>query len=166
MKQQGTNHHCCVVDIDGQGILIEGRPGSGKTSLALGLIDIARSRGHDANLVCDDQAILSSCDGRLLASCPPSIRGLVEIRGFGISKVSALARTPVALAVRLVSDEAVQRMPEPIVAEIAGISVPLVSSPRRHEAQGIRIILAWLQENAGNCGKTASCPRVENNRQK
>ncbi|MEZ5799548.1 MAG: HPr kinase/phosphatase C-terminal domain-containing protein [Nitratireductor sp.] len=158
---------CCVVDIDGRGVLIEGNPGSGKTSLALGLIDIARSRGHDANLVCDDQAILSSCDGRLLASCPPSIRGLVEIRGFGISRIKALAQTPVALAVRLVGDEAVQRrMPEPMVAEIGGINVPLVSSPQRHEAQGIRIILAWLQDNAGNSGKTASCPRVENSPQK
>ncbi|MCB1459685.1 MAG: HPr kinase/phosphatase C-terminal domain-containing protein [Nitratireductor sp.] len=147
MTPPGINHHCCVVDIDGRGILIEGRSGSGKTSLALGLVDTCRSRGRVAHLVCDDQAILTCHDGRLFANCPPLIRGKAEIRGFGITQVDSLDISRLVLAVRLVDDEDVPRMPEPRTGTYCGTALPLVTTPRRHEAQAIRIILAWLQEH-------------------
>ena len=47
-------HHGCVVDIGGKGILITGKSGSGKTSLALGLIERAPVA---AALVADDRVI-------------------------------------------------------------------------------------------------------------
>ena len=69
MKHQAT----CVA-IDGRAVLIEGHPGTGKSSLALALID----RG--AVLVGDDGVTLDRADTRLLASPVPETVGLLEVR--------------------------------------------------------------------------------------
>lgn len=66
------------VSIDGRGVLIEGPPGSGKTSLALMLID----RG--ARLVGDDGVMLTLRGGHIWAWPPPNTFGKLEIRNVGI----------------------------------------------------------------------------------
>ena len=107
----------CVA-IGGRGLLIEGAPGSGKSSLALALID----RG--AVLVGDDGVMLVNvASGRLLASPHPNTRGLLEVRNLGILPFPAAEAVPVALLLRLTPDapryiEAANR------AEIGGTSLP------------------------------------------
>ncbi len=106
-------------------MLLRGAPGSGKTALALDLIEAARARGLFARLLCDDRVGLAARHGRLLAFATPEIAGLVERRGLGLAP---LAHEPSAL-VRLVVDrgqDAPARLPEPadLIAEIAGVSVP------------------------------------------
>jgi serine kinase of HPr protein (carbohydrate metabolism regulator) len=99
-------------------VLIEGPPGSGKSSLALALID----RG--ASLVGDDGVMLEERGGRLWALPPPNIAGLVEIRNVGLATLPAEA-APVALLVRL--DPAAPRLPESAErAMLVGVSVPLI----------------------------------------
>ena len=99
-------------------MLIEGAPGSGKSSLALALID----RG--ATLVGDDGVLLEQRDGRLWALPPPSIEGLLEIRNVGIARLAA-EPAPVALLLRL--DPAAPRHIENAErVELAGAHVPLV----------------------------------------
>ena len=108
----------CVA-IDGRAVLIEGAPGSGKSSLALALID----RG--ATLVGDDAVTLELRDGRLWASPPPNIAGLVEVRNVGLVPLRAAA-APLALVIRL--DEAAPRYidaAEPIERE--GYALPAVA---------------------------------------
>lgn len=141
-----VNHHCCVVAVGDAGVLIEGPSGAGKTSLALGLVDAARARGLAAALVADDQAMLHARRGRLFAKAPPALAGLVEIRGYGIARAPAIASARIEVVVRLVGDESVERMPDPAFAELLGVRVPLLLAPRRHEAQGVRIALAFLAE--------------------
>jgi serine kinase of HPr protein (carbohydrate metabolism regulator) len=75
-------------------VLIEGAPGSGKSSLALALID----RG--AALVGDDGVLLERRGERLWALPPPAIEGLLEIRNVGLARVAAVP-APVALVIRL-----------------------------------------------------------------
>jgi serine kinase of HPr protein (carbohydrate metabolism regulator) len=82
------------VAITGRGLLIEGAPGSGKSSLALALID----RG--AALIGDDGVTLQLRNGRPWAAPPPNIVGLIEIRGVGIVTL-ATVEAPVALVLRL-----------------------------------------------------------------
>lgn len=111
-------HQASCVAIGGRGLLIEGAPGSGKSSLALALID----RG--ATLVGDDGVLLELRQGRLWALPPPNIAGLIEIRNVGLVTLPA-APAPLALAVRLDADaprhvEAAGRL------DLAGGRLPLI----------------------------------------
>ncbi len=108
----------CVA-IDGRGLLILGEPGCGKSSLALGLID----RG--AVLVGDDGVTLEARGDRLLASPPPNIAGLIEVRNVGLITLPTAGTVPVALALAL--DPAAERLPEAAEAfELDGVAVPLL----------------------------------------
>lgn len=112
--------HASTVSIGGRAVLIAGRPGSGKSDLALRLID----RG--AILVSDDYTILTRSGDGLLASAPETIRGRIEVRGIGLIRMPFENAVPVALIVTL--DDPVVRMPEPDQSRtLAGISLPLVA---------------------------------------
>jgi serine kinase of HPr protein (carbohydrate metabolism regulator) len=108
----------CVA-IGGRGVLIMGEPGSGKSSLALALID----RG--AVLVGDDGLALETADGRVIASPPPNIAGLLEVRNVGLITLPTAA-APLCLALRLTRD--VQRLPtKPQTFPLLGTSLPLIA---------------------------------------
>ena len=113
-------HGTCVA-LGRSGVLIRGPSGSGKSDLALRLID------EGASLVSDDQVALAPVGGRLTASAPPNIAGLIEVRGIGIVSVPRVAETPVSLVVDLVPRADVPRMPDPRTVEIAGADVPALS---------------------------------------
>ncbi|MBS0471196.1 MAG: aldolase [Proteobacteria bacterium] len=86
------------------GILLFGKSGSGKSDLALRLIALG------AELVSDDRTDLRVARGRLVATAPKSIAGLIEVRGVGIARMAHSARATIALAVEL--DRKPQRLPE------------------------------------------------------
>ncbi len=75
--------HATAVAIEGEAVLLRGPSGSGKSDLALRLID------GGAQLVADDQTLLRRAGGRVLASAPPAIAGLLEVRGVGVVRVEA-----------------------------------------------------------------------------
>jgi serine kinase of HPr protein (carbohydrate metabolism regulator) len=112
--------HASSVAIDGRAILITGVSGSGKSDLALRLID----RGF--TLISDDQTLVRRDGDRLIASAPPTIRGKLEIRGIGIIEMETASDVPVALLVELTSD--IQRLPDDSRERpILGINLPLVT---------------------------------------
>jgi serine kinase of HPr protein (carbohydrate metabolism regulator) len=115
----GTTVHASCVAIGGRGVLIRGASGSGKSDLALRLID----RG--ARLVSDDYTDLIAAAGRLVASPPATIKGRIEVRGVGIAEVASVAAVPVALVVDL--DRRVERLPEPRAETLAGIDIPAIA---------------------------------------
>ena len=111
-----TLHASCVA-IGRRAVLIEGPSGSGKSDLALRLID----RG--AALVSDDYTIVRRVGDSLIASAPPNIVGLIEVRSVGLVPMPAQADVAVALIVSIA--EKVDRMPEDLKTEvIAGITIP------------------------------------------
>jgi serine kinase of HPr protein (carbohydrate metabolism regulator) len=112
--------HASTVAIEGRAVLISGASGSGKSDLALRLLD----RGF--TLVSDDQTIVRRDGIRLIASAPPTIAGKLEIRGIGIVDMETVSDVPVALIVELTSD--IQRLPDDSRERpLLGISVPLIS---------------------------------------
>lgn len=153
MSAHGATIHACAVEIDGVGVLIEGPSGSGKTSLALGLLEAAERRAIEAHFVCDDRALVEAADGVLVARVPAAIAGKVEIRGFGIAAIAHRPSCRIGLAVRLVGDEMLERMPPPRTVRFAGVELPRVEVPARHEAQGVRIVMAVLARMAGGAAR-------------
>ena len=79
--------HGVLVDIYGEGVLIMGESGIGKSEVALELIH----RGH--RLVSDDVVeIRRVSDDTLLGSSPDITRHFIELRGIGIVDAKALFR--------------------------------------------------------------------------
>ncbi|MET0370189.1 MAG: HPr kinase/phosphatase C-terminal domain-containing protein [Sphingobium sp.] len=112
-------HQATCVAIGGRGLLIEGPPGSGKSSLALALID----RG--AALVGDDGVLLESVGHHLIARPHPNTRGLIEVRNIGVLTMAASTGAPLALVVLL--DNAAPRFIETAETVIrGGVHLPLI----------------------------------------
>lgn len=112
-------HAASCVAIKGRAVLIEGAPGSGKSTLALSLID----RG--ATLVGDDGVTLAMRQGRLHASPPPNIAGLIEVRNLGLLSFPTVADIPVVLVLRI-DPEAPRFIEAADRTEIGGVHLPLV----------------------------------------
>lgn len=132
--------HATTVAIGGRAVMIEGRSGSGKSDLALRLID----RG--ATLVSDDYTIIVRRGEELVAHAPAAIAGRLEVRGLGIIDLPHIREAAVALAVRL--DVEVDRMPECRHRQIVGVKVrELAVSPFEASAP-VKVELA-LKQGAG-----------------
>lgn len=111
-----------AVAIGGRALLIEGPPGSGKSSLALALI------GRGAGLIGDDAVTLTAQGGRLIASPPPNIAGLLEVRGVGIARLATAPPAPVALILVLGGPTPPRLPATPLPTRtIAGIAVPVLA---------------------------------------
>lgn len=117
-----TVHQASAVVIAGRAVLIEGPPGSGKSSLALSLID----RG--AGLIGDDAVTLYGEGETLIAAPPPNIAGLLEVRGVGLIRLPVAPPAPVALILTL-GGPPPRRLPEsPLPCRtIAGVAVPVLA---------------------------------------
>lgn len=123
MHGQQRRHGSCV-SRDGDGILVVGPPGSGKSDLVLRLL----SRGFE--LVADDQVDIT--DG--VASCPAELAGLLEVRGLGIVRLPYRAQARLTLIIEL--DGHADRMPLPqqhpeLRLPIVRIDATAASAPER-----------------------------------
>ncbi|SIT15145.1 HPr kinase/phosphorylase [Insolitispirillum peregrinum] len=112
--------HASCVALGDDGVLLRGPSGSGKSDLALRLID------QGAMLVGDDYCQYQARDGVLHASPQPTIPGLLEVRGLGIIRLPWRPEIPVRLIVDLTPDPQPERMPAPEQDQICGLSLPVV----------------------------------------
>lgn len=112
--------HGVCIDIGGTGVLIRGAPGSGKSDLALRLID------SGARLVADDQVEIRPRDGAAVAAPPEALAGYLEVRGIGIVAVDCIGEARLGLIVDLADRDTVERMPEPRSETVAGVAVPVI----------------------------------------
>ena len=114
--------HASCAARDGQGVLLIGAPGSGKSDLLLRLLD------HGFVLVADDRVEVDGTEARP----PASLEGLLEVRGLGIVRLPYQAPVTLALAVDLGRGE---RLPSParhaLGLPLVAIDPALASAPQR-----------------------------------
>ncbi len=110
--------HGTTVAVAGAGVLLQGASGSGKSDLALRLID------GGAILIADDRTILSRQGAQVVAEPPEPLRGILEVRGIGLIRVPTLVSIQLRLAVDL--DMPSDRLPAPILSTLSGVDIPLI----------------------------------------
>ncbi|MFC3228042.1 HPr kinase/phosphorylase [Marinibaculum pumilum] len=111
--------HATCIAIGEAGVLLRGPSGSGKSDLALRLIDAG------AALVADDMVALAATDGRLRAAPPPPLAGLLEVRGIGPLRLPH-RDADLCLAVDLVPAAEIERVPLPAELALLGCRLPLL----------------------------------------
>lgn len=112
--------HASVVAIKGSAVLIRGPSGSGKSDLALRLID------QGAELVSDDYIELHTVNSNIVVTPPETISGLMEVRGIGLMTFSYLKKAKLVLALDLVQASQIERLPTRRNSlSVEGVSIPL-----------------------------------------
>jgi HPr kinase/phosphorylase len=137
--------HASAVLAGARAVLIQGPSGSGKSRLALALLEAARNGTLPfARLIADDRADIEAVHERLLVRPAASLAGLIEVRGLGIRRVAYEAVGVVGLLVDLAAADA-SRMPEPggQSREIERISLPRLAVAAGQDA--LPLVLSYLQ---------------------
>jgi HPr kinase/phosphorylase len=109
--------HASCVEKNGQGVLLRGHAGAGKSSFALSLIN----RGF--RLVADDQVRTRTEDGLLIASPAEALKGLLEVRGIGILNFDYTSSCHVQYLIDLVPGYMSDRMPTLSHFSLSGIPI-------------------------------------------
>jgi HPr kinase/phosphorylase len=136
--------HASAVLVGPRAVLIRGPSGSGKSQLALELIEAARAGLLPfARLVADDRVHLEAAHGRLLARPAEALAGLIEVRGVGLVRLPYEASAVVGLVVDLAAADA-RRLPEAAsrTIEIGGIELPRLAVASREAA--LPAVLAYI----------------------
>ena len=150
-----TNLHATCVAFGRIGILIRGPSGSGKSSLALRLVD-AQGYGIGPNklkakLVADDQVMVERKGLNVSASTPAALSGRLEIRGLGIVTLEHLKAVNLRLVVDLVPTYSISRMPELADArvELLGVMLPrlYLDAQTADAAAKLRAAVVHLKHN-------------------
>jgi serine kinase of HPr protein (carbohydrate metabolism regulator) len=141
--------HASAVLVGAHALLIRGPAGSGKSRLALRLIEAAESGVLPfARLVADDRLRLEPWHGRLLARAPEELAGLIEVRGLGLRRI---AHEPVAVVGGIVDLAAAdaERLPNRNTRiEVEGVLLPRL--PVAVNQDPGPAVLAWLTTEAAD----------------
>jgi len=117
--------HASAVLAGARAVLIRGPAASGKSRLALNLIQAA-SNGQlaFARLVADDRVHVEAAHGRLIARPPAVLAGLLEVRGLGIHRLPYEPMAVVSWVVDL-GVAAPMRIPDDAAAHavVAGVRI-------------------------------------------
>jgi HPr kinase/phosphorylase len=133
--------HASCVELQGVGVLLLGPSGSGKSDLALRLIDAG------ARLVADDQVAIERRADRLFARPAEPLAGLLEVRGLGIVRLPCCAAAELGLAVQLAPGGALDRLPDPAASyPLLGLALRCVSLDPRAPSACAKIRLALRAE--------------------
>ena len=124
MAEHSTVHASAVL-VGARALLIVGPSGSGKSRLALNLLQAADAGLLTfARLVADDRATIEACHGRLIVRPADTLKGLIEVRGLGIRRVAFEPAAIVGLVIDLAATEQ-KRLPgrEDQKTVIAGVTL-------------------------------------------
>jgi serine kinase of HPr protein (carbohydrate metabolism regulator) len=138
--------HATAVLVGPRAVLIQGASGSGKSRLALALMNAAQSKALQfARLVADDRVHVEAHHGRLLVRPAAALAGLLEVRGLGIRRVAYESAAVVGLVVDLGAADA-ERLPVARTATVLGITLPRLAVAVGQDA--LPLMLAHLRTSA------------------
>ena len=109
--------HATSVAIEDNGVAIFGDPGSGKSDLALRLID------SGATLISDDVTVFSKLEKKINLFGIENTKGLLEVREVGIITVPYVEGIKLKLVVRL-TDKVIERIPKKNQINLLGLKFP------------------------------------------
>jgi serine kinase of HPr protein (carbohydrate metabolism regulator) len=140
--------HASAVLVGRHALLIRGPSGSGKSRLALGLIQAAeQGLLRFARLVADDRCHLEAVNGRLLVRPAEVLAGMIEVHGLGLR---GLPYEPVAVVSSVIELGAISaaRMPELSEqwADLEGVRLPRLAVAAGHDP--LQMVLAYLRTAA------------------
>lgn len=138
--------HGTSVLISGAGVLLRGASGTGKSDLALRLID----RG--AVLIADDRVEVRMDQGKVVVSAPAILAGLLEVRGVGIVRLPFAPMAELHLVVDLVEREVVDRLPEPEWATVLEGRLPRLALAPFEASAPAKLGLAASAAREGRLG--------------
>ena len=119
-EMKAKSIYASAVKLAQGGVLLLGPSGSGKSSLAVLLID-----HYGGQLIADDRVCLTVTDTRLHAAPPDNLAGLLELRGLGIITMPH-QNAVIDLAVELVARKQVPRLAKADSFTHHGIDIPLI----------------------------------------
>lgn len=102
-----------------RGVLVTGPSGSGKSDLALRLLE----GGY--RLVADDRTVVWISGGKLYGKAAPALHGLIEARGLGVVAETAIAFAPIALLCDC-TPGLMERAPENQAETVLGVALPRI----------------------------------------
>lgn len=121
--------HATTIALRERGVMIMGESGTGKSELALTLIERAALQGKKAALVADDRTLLKLEGSQLIARAPANLAGGVEIRGAGLFSVEYVAQIALDLVVTLVEKAQAERYPSGKIWRFENIAIPQLFLP-------------------------------------
>ena len=140
--------HASAVLVGRHAVLIRGPSGSGKSRLAMALIDAAnRGQLRFARLVADDRCHVEAAHGRLLVRPAGALAGMIEVRGLGLRELPHEPVAAVGLLIDLGSTDA-SRLPEPSAerADLEGVRLPRLAVAAGEDP--LPMVLAYLESTA------------------
>lgn len=135
---KNTIIHSTLVLLNGKGVLLSGKSGSGKSDLALRLIE-----NKKAKLVADDAVELMVQSGKIIGKAPDNLAGLLEVRGVGIVNYPYQKEATVDIWVNLLENqENTERMPLLQKEVILGLAINKIDLYAKENSAPDKIVAA------------------------
>lgn len=144
--------HGCAIVLGSTGILLRGKSGSGKSSLCHDLVKDWQRQDKYSSWVADDQVTVRQEKGTLIASCPPSIKGLVEVRFLDLTNIAFQDQMIIDFVIELVEDSELERLPIEQTKKlfIEADETPFLQVPQRNRDHAKTMIQSLLNQKLGN----------------
>lgn len=124
--------HATSVAIEDNGVAIFGNSGSGKSDLALRLID------SGATLISDDITVFSKSEKNIHLFGVENTKGLLEVRELGIITVPYIEGIKLKLVIKL-TDKEIERIPKKNQTNLLGLKFPKLEINGKNSSSVVKV---------------------------